>query len=59
MQAPSLYKDYLEWAAKNGIKKPLYKLAFTNRLLEKGFDRKKGHGNIWTWLGIDVKGPFN
>jgi putative DNA primase/helicase len=56
VDAPVLYEKYIEWAGKNGIKYPLLKRAFIDRMLEKGFDRKKVRGNIYTWFGIDVKG---
>jgi putative DNA primase/helicase len=56
IEAPALYEEYQHWATKNGIRKPLAHLAFSNRLLEKGFTKRKRHGNVYTWFGIDIQG---
>lgn len=54
VDAATLYKNYSEWAGKEGIKKPLSNISFGSRMLEKGFERKKGSRNKYIWKGIDV-----
>jgi putative DNA primase/helicase len=54
VEATTLYKNYTEWAGKQGIKRPLSNISFGNRMLEKGFERKKTRGNKYIWIGIDL-----
>jgi putative DNA primase/helicase len=57
IEAATLYKHYSEWAASQGIKKPLTNISFANRMLERGFRKKKGSRNKNIWMGIDVLSP--
>jgi putative DNA primase/helicase len=57
IEATALYKHYSDWAGSQGIKKPLINISFANRMLEKGFRKKKGSRNKNIWMGIDVLSP--
>ena len=54
VEAASLYKNYVEWEAAQGVKKPLSNVSFAYRVTEKGFNRKKTRSNRYIWIGIDI-----
>jgi putative DNA primase/helicase len=52
--AKQLYFAYVQWCEGNG-EHPLGQRNFGMRLSERGFDRRRGTGNVHIWHGIGLK----
>ncbi|UOQ47212.1 phage/plasmid primase, P4 family [Gracilibacillus caseinilyticus] len=58
VQATILHKEYLEWAESVG-EYPMKKRAFNNRLVMKGFPKRKSTGNKLYFFGIGLSSDFD
>jgi len=52
--AKELYESYESWCDDNG-EKTISKKLFGMKLSERGFDKYRATGGIWTWLGIGIE----
>ena len=50
-----LYKVYQAWCEENG-EHPLSQRELGARLVERGYERSRGHGGVWVWNGIRLSG---
>lgn len=53
--ARDLYKNYTEWAAAAGERRPLSQTLFGMSLAERGLERTRGAGGRTVWRGIGLK----
>lgn len=54
--AKQLYTAYTQWVEQNG-EEALSQRAFGMRLSERGLTRRRGTGNVHSWLGIGLSDP--
>jgi putative DNA primase/helicase len=52
--AKELYESYESWCDDNG-EKTISKKLFGMKLSERGFDKYRATGGIWTWLGVGIE----
>lgn len=54
-----MYKRYVEWAAYNGLTKPMSKIGLSKALKARGMKSvkqyKKGYGSVWVWKNVLLK----
>jgi len=53
IKAKELYEEYRNWCEEGGEYCTSQKV-FGGKLTEKGFERKRGTGNINYWIGIEI-----
>ncbi|WP_051084504.1 phage/plasmid primase, P4 family [Gracilibacillus lacisalsi] len=58
VQANELHKEYLTWAESVG-EYPMKKRSFNNRLVMKGFQKRKSTGNKLYFFGIGLRSDFD
>ncbi|MES9819569.1 MAG: phage/plasmid primase, P4 family [Candidatus Thiodiazotropha sp.] len=54
--AARLYDSYTEWCDEEGLRHPITKRRFGERLTERGLSPKKGTGGVRKWVGIALRG---
>ncbi|WP_208592318.1 phage/plasmid primase, P4 family [Gracilibacillus suaedae] len=58
VQANELHKEYLTWAESVG-EYPMKKRSFNNRLVMKGFQKRKSTGNKLYFFGVGLRSDFD